>query len=262
MNERIKNYLGIAGALGIIVFAGAAWNYAGSYSQAIDPGSLRSFSVSGEGKVVAVPDVAQFSFTVLTEGGSDLVALQEENTKKMNTAIAFVKEGGIKSADIKTQQYNISPRYKNYNCYGRDGGTVCPPPEIVGYTIQQSVLVKVRDFAVLGPILSGVVESGANSVSSPSFTIDDPSQLEDEAREEAIAQAKEKARAIAKAGGFSLGRLLSIDEGGRGYPMPMMYATKESFGIGGADTAYSQPPTIEPGSEDTIIYVTLRYEIR
>lgn len=260
MNEKIKNYLYGALAISVVVIALAAWSYANSYSQAIDPGSLRSFSVSGEGKVVAVPDIAQFSFTVITEGGEDLTALQTENTKKMNSAITFVKEGGVQTADIKTSQYNISPRYQSYNCYGRDGGTVCPPPKIVGYTINQTVSVKVRDFTALGPILSGVVASGANTVSSPSFTIDDPSALENDARKEAIEQAKEKARAIARAGGFSLGRLLSIDEGGRGYPIPL-YATKEAYGIGG-DTAYSEPPTIEPGSQDTIIYVSLRYEIR
>ncbi len=261
MNERIKNYLGIAAALGIIISAGAAWNYAHSYSQAIDPGSLRSFSVSGEGKVVAVPDIARFSFAVLTEGGKDLAALQEQNTQKMNKAIAFVKEGGVQSADIKTSQYNISPRYQQYNCYGRDAaGTPCPPAEIVGYAITQTVSEKVRDFTALGPIISGVVTNGANSVSTPEFTIDDPSKLEDTARGEAIAQAKEKARAIARAGGFSLGKLLSIDEGVGGYPMPM-YATKEALGMGGGDVV-STPPTIEPGSQDTVVYVTLRYEIR
>ncbi len=64
---------------------------------------------------------------------------------------------------------------------------------------------------------------------------------------------------MAKAGGFSVGRLLSIDESGA---QPVYYA----YGMGGADMAMKSAavpaPTIEPGSQDVTVTVTLRYEIR
>lgn len=254
MTEKIKNYLGIAIIIAILVVAGSAWKYVRYFGQSIEPSSFRSFAVTGEGKVVAIPDVAQFSFSVITEGGKDITKLQKENTDKVNRAISFVKSNGVEAKDIKTSGYNLSPRYQNYSC-PREGG-VCPAPEIVGYTITQTVEVKVRDFGKVGEILGGVVENGANSVSQLNFTIDDPTTVQNDAREEAIVKAKNKARSIAKAGGFSLGRLLSIDEG---YSPVPYYRSDVGYG---ALLEKAVTPTIEPGSEDVTVNVTLRYEIR
>ena len=91
MTTQIKNYLGIAIIISIIIFVFSFWNFTNSYSKSIEPSSFRSFSVSGEGKVVAVPDIAQFTFSVITEGGKNLTVLQKENTEKTNKAISFVK---------------------------------------------------------------------------------------------------------------------------------------------------------------------------
>ena len=277
MNHRIQNYLGIAIIAGVLMVGISAMSYASYYGKSIEPSSFRSFAASGEGKAIGIPDVAQFNFSVITEGGTDIAKLQKENTDKVNKIIAFVKSEGVEAKDIETQNYDLNPRYQNYTCgpiIYREGDVVypsgagdstsismpskvCPPPAIVGYTITQSVSVKVRDFSKIGEILSGVVANGANSTSGLSFRIDDPTELQNEARAEAIEKAKAKAKSIAKAGGFRLGRLLSIDEGGY-YP----YQTYEKYGRGGAiDTAMAPALTIEPGSEDIIVTVTLRYEI-
>ncbi len=251
MNKRTKNFLGFAIIVALISFSYAVLSYSSSFSKSIEPSSFRSFTVSSEGESVSVPDVAEFSFTVLTEGGTDIGSLQEENTSKMNKAIKFVKDHEIDEKDIKTEQYNLTPRYQRYNC--EDGP--CPPPEIVGYTIKQTVKVKIRDFEKIGEILSGVVDNGANTVSRLSFTIDDPTEVENEAREEAISKAKEKAEAIAEAGGFKLGRLLSIQEGRSGGYQPVYM---ESAKVA-SDAAV---PSIEPGSEEVTVNVTLKYEIK
>ncbi len=263
MTEKVKNYLGIAIIIGILVFAYAAWSYVGTYSKSAEPSSFRSFSVSGEGKVVTVPDVAAFTFSVVTEGGKNLSQLQKENIDKTNKAIAFVKNNKVDQKDIKTEGYNITPRYQYYDCdrqvqiYPAPESTLCPPPEIVGYTIIQTVGVKVRDFSKVGDIVAGVVENGANSVSGLTFTIDDRTKAENEARAEAISKAKEKAKAIAMAGGFNIGRLLSIEEGYQPYYGYGMGGGMESVSLKSAAPA----PTIEPGSQEVRIIVTLGYEI-
>lgn len=260
--EKTKQYLNVAIIIALLVVAYSVWVYASSYSESIEPGTFRSFSASGEGKVVAVPDVAQFSFTVVTEGGKNLGALQAENTKKVNAAIDFVKGEGVEAKDIKTQSYNISPRYQYYSCdHPESSVTPCPPAEIVGYTVSQSVQVKVRDFSKTGDILSGTVKAGANSVSSLQFTIDDPTTVKAQARAEAIAKAKKQAEEIADAGGFRIGKLLNIDESG-------IYDSNRYYGMGGSavsakiESSYVPAPTIEPGSQDVTVDVTLRYEIR
>ena len=108
--------------------------------------------------------------------------------------------------------------------------------------------------------MSGVVSKGATNVSQLTFTIDDPLTLENEARVEAIKRAEAKAETIARAGHFRVGRLLSIDEGG-GFPIPYAKYGRATLE---ADTAVSSlpPPTIEPGSQEVRINITLRYEIK
>lgn len=262
-----KKYLYVVIIAALLAFSYGVVGLVGALKNSIDPSFARSFSVSGEGKVVAVPDVAQFSFTVLTEGGTNVASLQKINTESTNAAIDFIKSKGIAKEDITTQGYTVSPRYQYYSCSRSVSlGEVipiepCPPAEIVGYTISQTVLVKAREhaFGIVGELLSGVVEHGANSVSQLWFTIDDPAMVEQEARQKAIEQAKEKAKATARAGGFRLGRLLSLSEGGF---MPFYKGvgleSVRDAGIGGAAPA----PSIEPGSQDIMVTVTLMYEIR
>ncbi|MEK7173829.1 MAG: SIMPL domain-containing protein, partial [Patescibacteria group bacterium] len=194
--------------------------------------------------------------------------LQQANTQKTNGAIAFVKEKGVEAKDIKTQSYNVEPRYQYFNCgpIYREGetniyssGLPCPPSEIVGYTVRTIVSIKVRNFEEVGAILSGVVQNGANSVSGLQFTVDDPTMVENEARAEAIAKAKEKAEALADAGEFRLGRLLSINESNGAVPY---YDRLYAEGIGGGMPTAAPAPVIEAGSQEFQITMTLTYEIR
>ena len=261
MNNLTKNALGVSIIIGILVFAFAAMSFVKSYSRAQEPSSFRSFSVSGQGEVVAIPDIAQFTFSVITEGGVDISSLQTENVTKMNGAIDFVKANGVEDKDIKTQSFRLNPRYQYFDCSRKFGEVQpCPPPEIVGYTVTQTVLVKVRDFTKIGDILSGVITNGANTVSQLSFTIDNPDDFQDEARAQAIQKAQEKAEKIAKAGGFRVGKLLSIQEGYSSPYAPYAFAESLDRGFGGAVSAPS--PTIEPGSQDVTINITLVYEIQ
>lgn len=258
MTDKLKNYLVITGMVALLAASYSAVSYVNFYGKSIQPTSFRSFAVSGEGKSVSIPDVAEFTFSVITQGGKEVADLQKQNTEKVNKAIDYVKSQKVDSKDIKTIGYSLEPQYQYFNCFGGDGRP-CPPPTIVGYSVVQTVSVKVRDFNKVGDILAGVVINGVNSVSSLSFTMDDPTAPQNKAREEAIRKAKEKAQDIAKAGGFKLGRLISIEEGA-GYAVPV--ARFESFDKGGMGGDVALPaPTIEPGSQETIINVVLRYEI-
>ncbi|MBI5005130.1 MAG: SIMPL domain-containing protein [Candidatus Lloydbacteria bacterium] len=256
MDIKIKNYLGIAGIVVMVAFAYGALQFA----SVAEPSLSRSFTVGGEGKVTAIPDVAVFSFSILTEGGTDLSSSQEKNTTASNKAIAFVKENGVDNKDISTQGYSINPRYQYANCGGPllNGASVCPPPEIVGYTISQSVQVKIRDFKNIGTIMRGVVSNGANTVSGLSFDIDDRTKLENDARAKAIAAAEERAKTIAKAGHFRMGKIISINDGGVSVPMPYRTFGAVSESAMGAKTI----PTIEPGSQDISANISITYSVK
>lgn len=215
----------------------------------------RTFSVEGSGDVDSTPDLATFSVTVTTDGGKNVAEVQSANAEKMNNVNAFLKEQGIDKADLKTAQYSLNPRYSYNPCTAGS----CPAPTITGYSLTQTLDVKVRESAKLGDLLSGVVTSGANSVSEVRFVLDDDTAAKDEARQEAITEAKKKAKALAKSAGFRIGRLVSLYENSN----PVM-----PYGIGGmgGDMVMSEKsaiaPSVEPGSQSTKVQVTLTYEIK
>lgn len=229
-----------------------------TYKKSVKDTTPRSFFVTGEGKVAAIPNVLQFQFSVITEGDKNIGNLVKDNTTKVEKAMQYLKDNGIADKDIKTEQYSVEPRYHYANCTEK---SPCSPPEIVGYTIRQSVGVKARDLLKVGSLLSGVVTSGANLVAQFNLVVDSTESYQQEARNEAIAKAKQKAEGMAKAAGFTQGRLLSIDEQVNSpYPVPYY-----GYGMGGAvegkDAAIAPAAPIQPGSQDVVVTVTLRYEI-
>lgn len=253
--EKIKNIVAALVAVSVLVVAYSAYSYSQTYAESM---TLRSFSVAGEAKVNAVPDVAVIDLGVVTEGGIDVAKIQETNTTKMNKIIDYLKGQKIEAKDITTTGYNLEPRYQYSSC---SGNTACPPPAIVGYTVRQNATVKIRDFKIIGKVLQGVVGAGANSVSQLRFTFDDMDSLLGKVKGEAVKKAQLKAKALASTAGFRLGELLSIEDNGNSYqPMP--------YGVGGgADIAMmksvSAPaPAIEPGSQDLTASVVLRYGIK
>ncbi|MBU1092586.1 SIMPL domain-containing protein [Patescibacteria group bacterium] len=253
-----KDYLKLVGLGAIVVVAISVAAYVYSYTQTMQPAS--AFTVSGEGKVVMVPDTAKFTFTVLTQGDNDPVKLQAENTKTSNAIIKYLQDQGVDKKDIKTEGYYLNPQYTYSVC--RTG--TCPPPKISGYDVRNTLSVKTKDFTKAGELISGVTELGANEVSGVELTVDDRTILENQARAEAMQSATQKAKTMAKAGGFRLGRLLSIDEYSPGMPIPMYgYG-----GMGGGAIDSTMPKEIapavdiQPGSQDIVVNVTLRYEIK
>lgn len=234
-------------ALGVMVYV---FNYARSIDRTYPP---RTFSAEGTVEIDTTPDIATFSAAVVTDGGQDVAALQEKNTEKMNAVNAFLKEQGIENKDLKTTQYSLNPRYSYPTC----SGGVCPPATIVGYTLTQTLQVKVRELGKLSTLLSGVVEQGANSVTDIRFVVDDDTAAKNEARKEAIAKAEEKAKSIAQAAGFRLGEVVNVYESADTPPLPY-----EGGMGGGLDMAKSAvAPTIEPGTQTAQVTMVLTYAI-
>lgn len=239
-------------SFGLIALAALVYvfNYARSVDQTYPP---RTFSVDGTAEIDTTPDIASFSATVITEGGQDVAVLQEQNSEKMNAVNAFLKEQGIEKQDLKTTQYALNPKYSYPFC----SGGVCPPATIIGYTLTQSMQIKVRSLEKLSSLLSGVVDKGANSVSDIRFVVDDDTDAKNEARKEAIAKAKEKAKGIARAAGFRLGEIVSVYESS---DVPSQ-AFEGGMG-GGLDMAKSAVmPVVEPGTQTARVTMMLTYEI-
>lgn len=210
------------------------------------PATPNTITITGDGKVTGVPDIATVDLGMLTTS-SKVSEAQSANVSKMNELTVRLKNLGISSQDLKTTQYNISPRY-DY----RAGRSV-----LAGYDVQQTLNAKVRDLEKLSLVLQAAADVGANQIGGLSFTIDDPEALRAVARLKAISNARAKAAALAGAIGVKLGPVVSFSEAedNERPPIPYTYARE---GLGGAAPA----PSVESGSLDIVSTVTLSYELR
>jgi len=253
IEDKMKEIKSIA----FIVLALSAVVYVYQYGRSVDQTfPNKTFSVDGEAKMETATDIATFTASVVTEGGKNVDEIQEQNVEKMNTINAFLGEQGVEKKDLQTSQYSLTPRHTYFPC---DGRMACPPAVISGYTLTQTLSIKVRNLGSIGDILSGIVEKGANTVSGISFTVDDDTDARQVARTEAIAKAQKKALEIAKAGNFRVGRLVSLYEDSAVTP-----ETAVGYGgLGGAttDMKLATPPVIESGTQSGTVHINLTYEI-
>ncbi len=209
-----------------------------------------TITISGEGRVTAVPDIGQVTVTIVVED-NDAVTAQENNISQFNNLVAALKAEGIQEEDLKTTNYSVNPRYN-----WQEGER-----ELIGYEVRQSLTVKIRDLDNSGNVIRVAGNNGANEVSGLSFTIDDPEQYRQEARKEALENAKDKAEELASLMGVSLGKIVSFNEGANNVSAPspvyrdLAFAEETGFGGGLAE------PSIETGSEEVRVTATIVYEI-
>lgn len=202
--------------------------------------------VQGEGKVSVVPNIAILSFTV--EDTQNTVAQAQTNTATIsNRAVNYLKKQGVAEKDIQTASYNTFPKYR----YEQQSGKQI----LEGYRASQTITVKVRNLESVGKILVGLGEIGAQNINGPSFEVDNPQKVQSEARDKAIADAKQKAQALAKSLGIRLVRVVSFSENNGGMPIfarAFDVATPEGKVI----------PDIPVGQNDITSRVTITYEIQ
>jgi uncharacterized protein len=229
--------------------------------------------VSGHGEMLAVPDIATFSFSVVADKAT-VADAQASATATANAITTYLTGAGVDTKDIQTTNYSVQPQYAYSqaacpemaptnlpNLPGSSGSvTYCPPGKqvLTGYEVDQTTTVKVRDTTKAGDLLAGVGTKGATQVSGLTFTFDDPEAVQAEARDKAIADAKQKADTLAKSLGVSLVRVVSFNENSGGQnPQPVMFNSM-------AATASAAPvaPTISAGQSDITDDVSVTYEIR
>ncbi|MBL7142546.1 MAG: SIMPL domain-containing protein [Candidatus Pacebacteria bacterium] len=250
LKEGVKNVLAlITGLLLIVLIASFALDVKNKLEE-----TENTITVSETGTIYTKPDLALVSFSVVTEEKTVAKAM-EENTKKMNDVISFIKEQGVEENDLKTTAFNISPRYEWY-----DRSTYFPSGKrvLVGYDLRQTLEVKIRDLDKIGVIVEGGTSVGANEVSDLQFTVDEQDALKKQAREEAISKAKAKAEELAKQLGVKLVRISSFNES---TAIPYYVNLKESaLGIGGGGVAPATPQ-VETGENKIEVQVSITYEI-
>jgi uncharacterized protein len=221
--------------------------------------ATNTINVSGQGEVFAVPDTATFSYGVSVSNAKDVTTAQTEVNTKGNAIIAYLKSEGVDEKDIQTTDYSVNPHYEYGTAACREG--YCPPGRqtLTGFDVNQTVTVKVKDTTKAGELLSGIGSKGATNMSGLSFTIDDQTKLEAEARAKAIDDAREKAEELAGDLDVSLVRVVGFSENGyQPYYAKTMTLDSMAYGSG----APAPTPEIAVGQNKITSSVSITYEIR
>lgn len=209
--------------------------------------SSPTISITGNGKVLAKPDIGMVNLSVVSDS-LDMSFAQDEAAEQINKVIDFIKNSGIEDKDIKTTSYNISTLY-DYPKGNR---------KFLGYEVRQTVQIKIRDLKKASAIIDGIADFGAIEISDLRFMIDDDEALKQEARAKAIADAKTKALVLAKTLGVRLGDIVSFNEFGG--PVPF-YGYAMELEVGG-DFDKSSAPSIPTGENEIASSVNITFEIK
>jgi uncharacterized protein len=203
----------------------------------------RTVTVSATGSAIAEPDIAHITAGVVTEAGTAKDAIAR-NSAVMAKLIDGLKGAGIAPKDLQTTQINVEPRYAQ----AKEGRAAA----INGYRVSNLVRLTVRDVNRVGEIADLSISLGANQINQISFAVSDAEKLTDEARRNAMENARRRAELYAKAAGAELGSVLRISE-----DLP---------DLGPGVTAYtfrkSAPPPIEAGTRRLVVEVSVVYALR
>ncbi|WP_411820903.1 SIMPL domain-containing protein [Hyphococcus formosus] len=205
----------------------------------------RTITVNGEGTASAVPDMAVLNIGVQSDAPTAADALRA-NSSNMSATIKKLKDLGIADHDIQTSGLSLNPRYN----YEKNRSK----PEVIGFTASNTVTVRLRDLSKAGTVIDQAVQSGANSLNGISFAFDEPKPLYNEARKNAVADAKAKAELLTDAAGVRLGRLITIQDGYVQSPSPKMYGARLEMA---ADSAVP----MEAGESSITASISMVYEI-
>jgi uncharacterized protein YggE len=236
-------------ATGLLVAAIASPAFAPRPILAVDPAIApeHTISVSGTGRVVVSPDIADLQLGVSVTRPT-VNAAREVAAQAMTNVLAALKKLGIADKDLKTTILSLQPVYD----YSNSGNA----PKLTGYQLSNGVSVTIRDLAKLGDAIDASLAAGATSMDGVTFRVEDPAQAAAQARTEAMAQAKTTAEALASAANVSIVGVASISETAAPIPYPIAFAPGAMAG----DKSVATP--IQPGTNEVSVSVSVAYLIR
>ena len=216
--------------------------------QPAPPPPPETITVGGTGRVTLQPDRYTFTVGVQTQEATVDDAVRENNAR-ISAVVAALKKAGAADADIRTSGFSIYPQQDFQQGH---------PPRILGYQVTNNVTVTRKQATDAGRLLQAAIGAGVNTASSLTFDVSDPRRGRDEGLRAAFDDARAKAAILATAAGRTLGRAMTINEGGMQTappPRPMMRGVVAAQVVGG------EVP-VESGTQEVVFYVTVVFELR
>lgn len=207
----------------------------------------RVVTVTGTAQSKEKNQIANFSAGVNSVNDSKDVAVKEVN-EKIAVITQSVKDFGVEAADIQTQSMSV---YQRQDSVYENGVQKSKPGQ---WDVNNSISVTLRNIEKAAALADLLTKSGATNVYGPNFTLDTSKKAEDSLMADAIADAKVKADAMAKASGTTLDKVISVVEGSSGGSTYPLYAAMDGKGGGGS--------SVEPGSTSVSKTVTVVWSLK
>ncbi|MGE5565302.1 MAG: SIMPL domain-containing protein [Parcubacteria group bacterium] len=237
-----------AAAVSALILASSATAASAQTATASDAAfRATTLNLSAYGETHTAPDKATISLGVQTQGATAVEAIRL-NAEKMTRVIAALKKGGIAAKDIQTSGLSLNPQY----AYPEN-----LPPRLTGYQASNMVTVTVHDLSRVGQAVDATVNAGADTVGGVSFGLEDSTAAENEARLKAVSALQAKADLYAKAMGYRVARLVTMNEGSS-YAAPPPAPPVPMAAMARAE-AYKTP--VEPGEMNVRTDVSATYEL-
>lgn len=196
--------------------------------------------------VKADPDLANLSAGVNTLAPTAVEAMRQ-NAAAMNRVVDRIEALGIARDDIQTTGINLNPEY----VYEQETNT----QRFAGYRAMNRVNVTLRTIDKTGEVLDALIVAGANDISGISWSIDDPSGPQEQARQAAFATARARAEGYARLAGMNGVRLLEVNETTTGGPVIMYDMAPQAV------SARAEFAPVRPGKVQTGVTITVKYEM-
>lgn len=202
------------------------------------------FTISGEGKVVVIPDLAYVRLGIEKQGTTVVQAQQAIN--EINNRLAEKLHSlGIKKEDIETENYQIFPQYDWSS--GKQ--------KITGYQASTTLKVKIYPLEKVNQVIDEATFLGVNQVYGVNFDVKDKEKYLIEARKKAVEEAKKKANQASKIAGFRLGKVVNYTE-----EIPSNEIYPRYLGTGSVEKTEDKTE-VQPGSQEIKVRVNLSYQI-
>ena len=253
MKKAILIGVGLASIAAFVLLVGCAANGTdvGDITELNLSSQQQGIWVNGEGKVTAVPDLATLRLGIEAEALS-VAEAQSQATVAMDDVMQSLKSRGIAEKDIQTQYFNI------YRVTKWD--RVKEEEVVTGYRVTNIVTAKIRELDKAGTIIDAVAEAGGDltRIDSINFSVEDPTDYYEKAREEAMDDAKAKAQQLAKLAGVTLGKPTYISENIYG-PSPKYIPLPGGIAYEEAEMAIET--SISPGELELGLNLHVAYDI-
>ena len=165
----------------------------------------RTIRITGTGDLRLRPDTTRITMTLEGREGeyAGAVALSAADTEKLKTALAAL---GFRREEVKTTRFDVDAEYESYKEHG------AYRQRLTGYRYSHALYVEFpSDRERLGKVLAVLASCEARPVFRISYTVRDAEGAKNALLEKAVADAGEKARALTRAAGVTLGEVQSID---------------------------------------------------